>query len=182
MIFVECNADALLARSATRLRDREVVHAGGGKGRVLNKLSRTQGAKGLIDEDPGSTQPGTLAGFALVEDLPDSGLRRLREGASANELVMLRPALEEWLIASAREARIDMVHFSLPNDPRGLHRVGTLYPERLTPLFEALQEARSERWQTLGAWLRPAPRAQRVSAKRGPRPHPAGSGGSPLPR
>lgn len=91
-------------------------------------------------KEPGVPRPGEGEwAVALVDDDPDSDprlhpyLRRLREEPGGhslrvlvdvergNRVVIVQPRLEGWLIRTARESRLRMQDFGLPDAANALH-------------------------------------------------------------
>jgi len=136
MIYVECYPDTVLVRTLTGLPRREVIHERKGKGRVVDQVRRGSQRVGLLDEDPGATQPRRLEEMVTVENLEASALW-VRQDSAGNRIVILRPRLEEWILRAARQAGIDLDDYNLPTDAGQLHRV---INDRL-PSFQRLVEA-----------------------------------------
>jgi hypothetical protein len=137
MIYVECKPDQTLVQVVTGLSIRQVTHEFKGKGEVMNQLARTTNSVGLVDEDPGKTQPRSLMAMRMVQELSERGLL-LRQDSRGNRLVLLRPRLEEWVVVAARDARVPPHQFNLPDDPRRLHAVINLELRQFENLVQAL--------------------------------------------
>jgi len=148
MIFVECNADETLVRQVTRISGREIHHAAG-KGEVCNRLSKRQDCIGLVDEDPGSSQPRYIERCTVLEDLSREGLKVLQDQPNSNRLVVIRPKLEEWVLQAAHLSGLDMGKYSLPDNPRELHQAINANLAKFERVLRDLNEARSERIREL---------------------------------
>ena len=68
MIFVECKPDLLLVGKITGKSKKELLHSGN-KGGVIKNLSRSKGAIGVVDEDPGHAQPKYIHSMVLLFSL-----------------------------------------------------------------------------------------------------------------
>lgn len=152
MIYLECKADRALVQSLTGWPRREVRHENKGKGEVCNQLRKNGKCIGLVDEDPGSTQPKYLGALQTVKDLPDEGLRLLHDVARDNAVVVLCPRLEEWVLAAAKQAQVSLKDYKLPDDPATLYDSLNLDPSRVEPLVAALKDGRG-RMRTLRRML-----------------------------
>lgn len=73
-----------------------------------------------MDEDPLSAQPPYIRKLK-VRGPSEWKLKVLGDDERANCLIVLCPRLEEWILEAAKEARIKVEKFGLPNDPLGLH-------------------------------------------------------------
>ena len=122
MIYVECKPDATLVKVLTQLPQREIIHEIKGKYEVLKKISNGRNGRGMIDEDPGSNQPAYLSRMQVQRDLPQRGLKVLEDAARDNQVILLCPRLEEWIIRAARDGGVSLERYNLPNRPSSLHR------------------------------------------------------------
>ena len=121
-ICVECYADEKLVTSLQPEYAKRILHHGG-KGDIVNYLRKasTTAGIGLVDEDPGSTQPRDLRNnYIEIESTGAIRYYRHREKSSCF-IVMLCPRLEEWLLARARAAGIDRMAYGLPDTGERLH-------------------------------------------------------------
>ena len=152
MIFVECNPDEVLVIALTGIRRRDLRHELKGKGEICNRLRKVSDCVGLLDEDPGSGQPAYLREASLEEDNTELGLRILRHEGTENRLILLCPRLEEWVLAAAKGAGVDVRQYGLPNDPHQLRRQINLNLGKFGDLVEALRKD-SDRLKALGRLL-----------------------------
>ncbi|MBI4334077.1 MAG: hypothetical protein HY673_22670 [Chloroflexi bacterium] len=157
MIFVECDPDAVLVEALTRFRRRDIIHDFRGKGELCNRLGRQKGSMGMVDEDPGKSQPGYMTSLQLIEDLPNEGVKLLRDHANNNFLVVLCPDLEQWTLRAARLAGIDVAPFKLPGNPGKLHSVINIRLDEFKSLVEALKATNSQSLNTLRRFLEKEP-------------------------
>lgn len=116
MIFVECFPDATLAVVVTGAPPREVIHDFHGRFDVVHRLSRGQNLLGMVDEDLAAPPPPYFGRITLVADLPEAALRVYRDPRRNNQIAVLRPRLEEWVLRAARLERADMADYNLPAD------------------------------------------------------------------
>ena len=154
MIFVECKPDEMLVRNVTGLPKRQIIHELKGKAEVCKRVSGQQNCKGVVDEDPGSTEPVYLARINLSEELLQLGLKVFEDGPRNNRVVVLCPKLEDWILRATRDARLDITKYGLPNDPTALHRVINLDPRKIERLLGDLRNAATERMKTLAQLLK----------------------------
>ena len=143
MIFVECYADKTLVQFLGYTRD--VIKHVGGKGRVVANVWKNEDSVGLIDQDPGSGQPSRMKEFSISKRIGSLNIKR--HPGRKSVLVILHPRLEEWLVRAAKQAKLDIKEYGLPDNAAGLHAaVGTATNkahEKLKGLLEALQGADS---------------------------------------
>lgn len=141
MVLLECKPDEALVRQLGRAR-RDCVHHDD-KGRVCNRLSRSEGMVAMIDEDPGSAQPRYLGELATVSDV--DGIRVMRDTTRNHRVIVLQPRLEEWIIATAKADGIAMGDFGLSERGNELHREINSRLLAFAKLIDALTEAGSKR-------------------------------------
>jgi len=94
-----------------------------GKPEVCKQLGKQENWIGLVDEDPFSVQPSYLKRMPMKEDLPVYGLKILKDTSKNNDVIILCPRLEEWILKAAKEAKIDIKRYNLPDDGYQLHKV-----------------------------------------------------------
>ena len=145
MLYVECLADEALARHLG-LRRREIEHELN-KDEVLKRLTNTLDSHGMVDEDPNSPTPVQFGRMLRLEDSSQWGILRYLDGRRSNQVIVLRPDLEGWLIRSARDAGISIAEapYSLPVNPKSLHRVINDRLDKLQLVVNALITANSSR-------------------------------------
>lgn len=134
MIYFECKPDEALAGSlGIPKREREHSHD---KGRVCNKLKKSDNAIGMVDEDPGSAQPGYISNLEFVSE--EHNIRVKRDNRN-NLLIILCPHLEGWILKAADEAGVDVTGFGLPDDPKKLHGMINSKLREFSSLIEELK-------------------------------------------
>jgi len=134
--LAECLPDTLLVKTLTK---RKVMHIGG-KARLIKKMLKSEKrCRGIIDEDPGSLQPPQLKNFSRMRILETVKLQ-LYIDPKGNELIILSPRFEEWILTAARESGLKLSSYNLPEDPDRLHEVINLDPRKLQKLLSALKE------------------------------------------
>jgi hypothetical protein len=137
-ICVECYADEKLVASLEPEYAKRILHHGG-KGDIVNYLRKasTEAGIGLVDEDPGSTQPRDFrANYIEIERSGAIRYYRHREKSSCF-IIMLCPRLEEWLLARAKAAGIDRAAYGLPDTGKSLHEI--MHYERRPEFKEFLE-------------------------------------------
>ncbi|MDQ1351627.1 MAG: hypothetical protein QG657_1932 [Acidobacteriota bacterium] len=138
MIVVECNADQLLME-CMGFPKRQIDHAGC-KGKVVNRVKKLPKAVGIIDEDPGSEQPGELKNYKASKT---SGTIKFLENKNDKGkcLIQISPDLEHWVLKRAKANNIKPKDFSLPDNPKDLHSLTGIkkskYPNFLIRLIDS---------------------------------------------
>jgi|JI102314A2RNA_FD_contig_41_5240748_length_2428_multi_3_in_0_out_0_2 hypothetical protein len=124
MIFYECYADESLLKylgfTAKHLRG---GHSNG-RSRVSAKLRNTENSLALIDEDPGAPRDRYLEYvFGLNPLHSDKYCIATIDPKTRNKLIVLRPNLEAWSVALARDKNINLENYELVNNPKKLHDI-----------------------------------------------------------
>lgn len=140
MIFVECKPDLLLVGKITGKSKKELLHSGN-KGGVIKNLSRSKGAIGVVDEDPGHAQPKYIHSMVLVKDDRQSDIKIYRD-SKYNLLVVLCPVLEEWVLKTAKLANVKMGDFNLPDKANKFHKMINLSLPNYEKLLERLIDSK----------------------------------------
>ena len=141
MIYVECKTETALVKSLVRVPRREIIHEIKGKAGVCEKLEKHEDCKGLVDEDPQSAQPPYIRKLTLEDDFPQGELKVLCDESKGNRLIVLCPKFEDWILKAAREAKVDVRKYGLPDDPDELHKVINLNLVKLEKLLEGLKDS-----------------------------------------
>lgn len=141
MLLLECKPDEVVAHTLGRAR-RDCLHHND-KGRVCNVLQKRQSCVAMIDEDPMSSQPPYLARLVSVSD--EHGLRVLSDPARHHRIVIVRPRLEEWLIATAAGSGIQLADYGLSDRGNALHRDINSKLAKLEEVLRALLAAKNAR-------------------------------------
>lgn len=152
MIYVECKPDTVLVRTLTGLPAREVIDEPKGKNGVVGRVMSSRNARGLVDEDPLTVQHSYLMSMHLSRDEPATGLRLLHDRIRGNNIVLLCPKLEDWVVRAARDAGTDLQDYNLPRDARQLHGVINHRLSNFQRLVEALNN--TPRLRALAGLLR----------------------------
>jgi hypothetical protein len=150
MIILECNADETLV---TALGFNDIQHESG-RGEVCKKVRKTDGAFGLIDEDPLAVPDPYLKLFTLSTN--EKSLRLFVENNGNRRIVVIRPRLEDWILQTAKISKVSMKDFDLPGTSKELHDILNNYPRkkiRFKELVEHLLEV-SDRVQLLKQLLK----------------------------
>ena len=122
MIFVECKPDFSLARLFVQRK--EIKHAG-------NK------SEGIIDEDPGKPYPSLFQNFSLKNSFDDAKIK-IYEAKNGSKLILLSPMLEKWIIDAAKESKVNIKKFNLPEDENELHEIINANIKRFEMLLKEL--------------------------------------------
>jgi hypothetical protein len=147
MLYVECYADEALAK-ALGVPSRSIRHVHG-KGNIENRLRRLDVGTGLMDEDIAGFQPRDYRRTDNVGNL----VLLTHATASTKRIVLIRPRLEEWLVARATAHNFNLSEFGLPDSPDRLHSIPRYdrkpkFPEFLQRLKQVDPEV-----QCLGKWI-----------------------------
>ena len=123
MIYLECKPDEALVRSLG-IRRRDISHQRN-KEQVLKMIARVSNCIALVDEDPNSSLPPLFGQLLRQEDSLARGILLYLDRRRNNQVVVLCPNLEGWVIRSAQESRIrhDRPPYRLPNTANSLHNV-----------------------------------------------------------
>lgn len=121
MIYTECKPDSTLVKMLG-MPKKQIIHQQG-KPEVCKQLAKRENWIGLVDEDPFSVQPPYLKNLQVKENSPNYGLKILSDPSKNNDLFILCPRLEEWIIKATEEAGIDIKRYNLPDDGEKLHKV-----------------------------------------------------------
>jgi hypothetical protein len=130
MIFVECDPDFVLAKSLTR--GKEVEHSFG-KSKVCDKLEELKHCTGMLDEDPKSAQHpyiNKLQKSELKKEIPEHDLKVLHDKKNNNQVILLCPRLEEWILKAVQAENMEIGKYYLPEKPSKLHDALTFGHER----------------------------------------------------
>ncbi|MFM7485605.1 MAG: hypothetical protein ACKOC0_10400 [Cytophagales bacterium] len=119
-IVLECNPDEALVRTLGYSK-REITHQPN-KGQVFNYLEKNHQACGIVDEDPGSANPGYFSHYIKQGETKFDVDFFLNIGTGA-KLIVLKPRLEDWVLKQAKQEGVEPDEFSLPPNGRQLHRI-----------------------------------------------------------
>lgn len=116
MIAVECDTDEYLMKMLGFSR---IQHCSG-KGDVVRLVSRNRVRIGMIDEDPGKSQPSLLKDYRNVESKESIHLFVHKEYPE-NKLIKISPDLEGWFINRAGKNGIRLQDYKLIDTQESLH-------------------------------------------------------------
>lgn len=149
MIYLECYSDEALVK-ALGIHKKEIYHSGN-KGNVCKKLVKSRNSKGLVDEDPSRTQPPYIGKMRTKSNEDD--IKLLYDDSTKNHLIVLCPKLEDWILKAAKEARVNVEDYSLPDDAYELHKIINIKLEKFVQLIEDIK-TRSKMLKTLEKLIR----------------------------
>jgi hypothetical protein len=150
MIYLECYPDEALLR-ILGIPVKKIHHAGN-KGNVCKRLEKSTNSKGLVDEDPLSTQPSYIKKLKLHSN--EKSIRLLHDESVKNYLIILCPRLEEWILKAARESGLNIKNYGLPNKADELHKVINVRLEKYENLISDLKNRKSRMLKTLESFLK----------------------------
>ena len=137
MIYTECKPDSVLVKTLG-IPKKEIIHLGG-KAEVCKQLEKRENWKGLIDEDPFSIQPSYLKRLKMRVNLSNYGFKVLYDNCNNNDLIVLCPRLEEWVLKATKEAQIDIKRYNLPDDGEHLHKEININIDKFEKLIKDLR-------------------------------------------
>ncbi len=149
-LLLECLPDETLVRQLGRTR-RDCQHLND-KGRVCNRLKKTENLVAMIDDDPGAAQPPYLQDLRLISN--EHGVRILRDEKREHRVIILQPRLEEWIIETAESAQVELEDFGLSSRGNELHKEINFRVRAFIELIQALTTAKSPRIAHLEEALR----------------------------
>jgi hypothetical protein len=138
MIYTECKPDSALVKTLG-ISKKQIIHVGN-KPEVCKRLEKDKNCIGLVDEDPSSFQPPYLKKLQEKENLSDCGLKILNDNAKNNDLIILCPRLEEWVLEAIKQAEVDIKKYNLPADSKKLHDKINLVLDKFEMLIKDLKE------------------------------------------
>jgi|WetSurMetagenome_2_1015567.scaffolds.fasta_scaffold266367_2 hypothetical protein len=155
MIAVECFADMTLVQCLTSLPRNQIAHYFRGKSGVCTQLQQNTQSIGLIDEDPFAAKHPFEKMGVFDDNYVKYDIKYRLYPSQSNRLIILCPKLEDWIIESARQARVDLVKNGLPDDPNSLHNVIDQKLNEFRVIIALLKKNRSDRLETLSNLLKP---------------------------
>ena len=154
VLVVECSPDAVLAQVLTGVPRKCLLHEAN-KPEVVKRLVKyCWNSKGLVDEDPGAAWPRLIREFRNREHLREYGLSVFHDPERGNQLVVLHPRLEEWILAAAQGASVPVERYDLPSNSAEFRKIVKLSIDRFEHLVRDLYESRSKRLLLLAELLR----------------------------
>ncbi len=109
MTYFECYADESLLRFLGHPSNELSGGHSHGRSRVCAKLSKVNGAFGLVDEDPGAARDPYLTYLYTQPALhQDVNLILFEHKKAQNRLLVLRPTLEHFIVNVAAESNLDL--------------------------------------------------------------------------
>ena len=141
-IHLECKPDEMLVRTlGVPVR---LVNHHNDKGRVCNALGKHSVITGMIDEDPASPQPSYLKILLAVDEESKHGLRVLQDQQRNNQIIVICPRLEEWVINVSVQHGLKLSDFGLPDKANRLHDLMTSRLLAFKKLIEHLLQTNCE--------------------------------------
>lgn len=153
MILVECDPDEFFVKSMGFSR-KKIKHESG-KGNVLRKLNKDPMTIGMIDEDPHSSQPSEMKRYIEAEK-KDTIKLLVRNDNTGKKVIQISPYLEHWLINRARQNKISLKYYDLPDDPVEMHDITHI--ERNKNFQDFLHELinKDAEIRTIQSWIKEA--------------------------
>ncbi len=139
-IYVECKTDSTLVNALLGTAKKDIAHEKGKPG-VCNRLKNVKKCKGIVDEDPGQEQHPYLKKLKVKEELRRYGLKLLYDPIRDNEIIVLRPSLELWILDAAKESGLKTQAYKLPENPSAFHRYVNLLQKDFRRLLRDLKNS-----------------------------------------
>lgn len=136
MIYLECYSDEALVK-VLGVHKKGIFHSYS-KGNVCKKLEKSINSKGLVDEDPFSTQPSYIG--KLKTNSYEYDIKLLYDEIAKNHLIVLCPRLEDWILKAAKEAGIYIEDYGLPDDANELHKIINTKLQKFILLIEDIKK------------------------------------------
>jgi hypothetical protein len=153
MIAVECFADITLVQSLNSVPREHIAHFFRGRSGVCKYLSATGNSKGMIDEDPSAARHPYEEKGEVDNSFLSLDIKQLKYPSQTNELIVLCPKLEDWIIKSAQISHIELIRHGLPDDPNQLHNIIDQKINEFRTIIHLLKKEDSNRINTLARLL-----------------------------
>ena len=148
MIFFEGKPDGVLLKVLGF--SRKQIKNATSKGEVCNRLNKEQRASGLVDQDPGSSNPSYYKRLQLQQS--KYKLNQYQDSELGNQLIEICPRLEEWILALAKQQGVDPRSFGLPDTAKKLHDQVNKKLDAFRKFVDTLQ-VNSDELELLRSWL-----------------------------
>lgn len=153
MIFVENEAHKILVK-AIGVSEKKIIVADG-KGNVCNKLEKEKNCKGLVDEDPLSSQHSYFKKLGHKE--VKNEIKLFFDQKNKNYLIILCPVVEKWILKAATEVKLNTSKYNLPDNSNELYK--TLHADNkryknLERLIKDIIKQKSSMLKTLEGFLK----------------------------
>lgn len=104
-IILECKPDEVFIR-ALGFSKKQIIHQPN-KGEVINFLRKNPSlvCVGIIDEDPGTTQPKHLKEFVFNRELSEHNFSVFESKRTSHLIIMIKPRLEDSIWISLKRIR-----------------------------------------------------------------------------
>ena len=145
MLYVECLPDEALARQLG-LPKRALSHELN-KDEVLKRIFEVSDSLGMVDEDPNSRLPVQFGMMLKLEDFQQWDIALYTISRRGNQVIVLCPDLESWLLKTAELARIRISDppYNLPSNRKSLHKIINDRLDKVNLLVADLLTAQSPR-------------------------------------
>ncbi|MCD8291758.1 MAG: hypothetical protein LUC91_09705 [Prevotella sp.] len=155
-VIPECYIDTNLVETLLGVYGHEINHQKGCNNvtKTMDSRFKDRFAVGIIDKD--KAMPTYIADFDAIAG--SDHLTLLKHRVRNHYIVQVYPAIEEFVLSSAREMELDMAEYGLPSDVAGLRketkRINVDDDARFKRLFKDLRNAREiKRLETIMAYL-----------------------------
>ena len=146
MVHTECYADDYIAQLLT---DEETKHHND-KGRVITGIKKAKGEMGLVDDDPGHSQPGYLKKMKQVDRQNDLILRKDDQG---NYVIAVYPNLEVWLEKALSKSNQNLLKYFKVKDATALHEIIHKRKPKIKLMVMEMIELENPYFLRLKSWL-----------------------------
>ena len=139
MIYIECYADELLIE-ILGISSKNIEHSHG-KGNVCKKLKSKRNSVGMVDADPQTEGPRYIKTLDFVEAKDD--ITVLYDAKLHNNVVVINPYLEAWLVKAAKNSNINLLQYNLDENPTKFKKVVNTDLRKLRSLLEDIKDTSS---------------------------------------
>ncbi|NVO09709.1 MAG: hypothetical protein HXX16_07100 [Bacteroidales bacterium] len=147
--YVECNPDGVLLQHL-KISGKLITHCNG-SGNIFNKLRKFKNRFALIDEDPKTIEHPYYSSLFLEHEA--KGIKVYTDKTRGHRILVLCPRFEEWLIQTAKEKKIKLSDFSLPDNPQFLRSAINSRLKNLQSLLTEIDKHRNSRLDELRRYL-----------------------------
>ena len=147
-IFCECDNDVALLTGLGKTR-KQRKHAGS-KGEVCNLLKKSKNEIGIVDEDPGKSEPSYKKELSVISSNYD--FKIYTDNKRGHILIEICPELEEWIIKIANKNHFNFSDYFLPDTPDKLREINDNQRKHLIKMIIDMT-LRSQELQKLQKYL-----------------------------
>lgn len=120
-IYGECKTEEIFVEICFSKFSRNFFHKQG-RSEVI-KIIMKEKSIGIIDEDPGKNQPSILKKQLNIKPIFENRNIKIYElKQTSSKLLQISPDFEGWLVYITKQLNIKLKDYSLPENPKALHK------------------------------------------------------------